>query len=272
MYEIHFQFFKKQYFYFSSISKFNDPFESMFSIQSFKHNQEGIDYFYKNHFPFTALKKVKPENREKIIKQRREHKASNMFLMMDLENSLYSFIEDFFGVVCFSKAYNELLMWSHYANSGKGICQIFEPKTLFQVNSDGYPRIEPVNYEDKLPGVHFSVKKEQFGYDIRPIITTKRKNWFYEQEVRAYINMANITPFIDSSRKLINSDNGRLRNIRYNTKSLKGIIFGHQCTTRNINRTKKELSLNPNIDLNSLIFYQAIPDSWTGLYRFKKIE
>lgn len=259
-------------FYFSSISNFNDPFETMFSMQSFTHNQEGIDFFYKNIFPFTALKKIKPENREKIIKQRREHRAAEMFLMMDIKNSLYSFIEDFFGVVCFSNTYNELLMWAHYANSGKGICQIFDPKALFQVNSDGFPRIESINYEDKLPDVHLSVKKEQFAYDIRPIITTKRKNWFYEKEVRAYINMSKITPFIDSSRELINRDNGKLRNIRYNSNALKGIIFGHKCTTRNINRTKKELNLNPNIDFDSLTFYQAIPDSWTGLYRYEKIE
>lgn len=258
--------------YFSSIKNFNDPFETMFSMQSLVHNKEGVDFFYENIFPFTALKNIKPKNREIIIKQRREHSASEMFLMIDIKNSLYSFIEDFFGVVCFSKTYNELLMWAHYANSGKGICQIFEHKTLFQVNSEGYPRIEAVNYENKLPDISINVKREQFNYDIRPIITTKRKNWSYENEVRAYINMSKITPFIDSSRTLINQKNGKLRNVKYNANALRGIIFGHQCTIRNINRIKKELELNPDIDFKNLSFYQATPDSWTGLYKYKKLK
>ena len=58
--------------------------------------------------------------------------------------------------------YDELLMWSHYANSGKGICLVYDKRNLFESNHKGYPKLIDVKYQDKLPEVNVFIK-DKFG-------------------------------------------------------------------------------------------------------------
>lgn len=66
-------------------------------------------------------------------------------------------------------------MWSHYANSHKGICLEFD--TLVDPEFFVYPI--NVVYSEEYPNLEFTDKK--FATDV---LRTKSKDWEYEQEVR----------------------------------------------------------------------------------------
>ncbi len=225
--------------YFNSIKRFNDPFEFSFSIESWETNEEGINHFYDNIFPVTALSDFNEKDRIEISQFRKNHPARDALLITDIENSLRSVLSDFYGVVCFSKNYRNVLMWAHYANVGKGLVQIFDSHNLFNPNNEGFPKLLNVNYQEKSPKTRVKLDKKMFHFNADSIIASKRDDWEYEEEVRALLFMLRTTPFVDSSRELINEGNGIVRNVKYNGNALRGIIFGHQCSQRNINRTKK---------------------------------
>lgn len=257
--------------HFSSISKFNDPFESMFNIASTSYNEEGKKYFYNNVFPFTCLKNMSHQERLTFIEQQRKPEIMDAFFPMDLKHSLHTFISDLYGVVCFSSKYDEILMWSHYASNeeGKGLCQIFN-KDLFETNIDGYPKISNITYKNELPVINVKVSVNQFGFNIEPIILTKRINWHYENEVRAFINMSKITPFIETSRIKLEANNCQLRNVLYKPNALEGIIFNHKCTKVDIKNIVDIIESNTRF--NKVKLYQAQVNSWTGLYSYKHLK
>lgn len=256
--------------YFSSIEDFNDPFETMFNMKSWNEHSQGVDYFYKHVFPETGLARINKKYHNKIIKSRREGPAQTIYLHDDLKNSILALIRDLYGVACFTSDYRELLMWAHYAKVGKGVCLVFDKSKMFNTNKDGYPRIQSVTYEDKLPGIDVRLSENQIHFNIEPLITTKRKNWEYEKEVRAYINMGKITPFIGWSSSLLNGKDKRLRSVKFVPEALKGVVFGHKCSTRSRNQGKKALRSNETIDFDSLIIGEAVVNKHTGQYHYRE--
>lgn len=81
------------------------------------------------------------------------------------------------GVKCFTPNNTNILMWSHYTNSHKGICLEFD--TLADLKFFIYPI--NVIYSDEYPELVFTDK----GFTTE-VLRTKSKDWEYEQEVRIY--------------------------------------------------------------------------------------
>lgn len=107
------------------------------------------------------------------------------------------------GVACFAKKFDNILMWSHYADGHRGLCLEFDtrfppfndPQKLHKVIYD--------NHRPTLSPIEFIVN----GFiPVTPLITKSRK-WEYEKEWRL------ITPHGNSS-------------IEYDPKALTGIYFG----------------------------------------------
>lgn len=257
--------------FFSSIENFNDPFETMFSIKSWNNHAAGEDYFYDRIFPHTALARVDKQEHHTIIKSRREGPAKEIMLHDDLRNSILAMIRDLYGVACFSSSHDELLMWSHYSNIGNGVCLIFDKEILFNKNIDGYPRIEQVNYLDKLPAIDVRLSENRIHFDITPLITSKRKNWSYENEIRAFIYMGKLTSEISLSNSLLNGNDKRLRNLKFNPNAFKGLIFGHNCSLEDREVLKSILKANDKIDFDALIFAEAKINSHSGQYIFRRL-
>lgn len=85
------------------------------------------------------------------------------------------------GVACFSKRNDNLLLWSHYADSGKGFCLAFDN------NDPGLGLSFDVKYRRKFPTAYDYVKQGIKGKkSLFPalLLTHKYKEWEYEQEVR----------------------------------------------------------------------------------------
>lgn len=81
------------------------------------------------------------------------------------------------GVKCFTPNNKNILMWSHYTNSHKGICLEFD------ILTDPEFFVSPINvvYSEDYPD--FDYRDDSFALKI---LSTKSKVWEYEQEVRVY--------------------------------------------------------------------------------------
>ena len=80
------------------------------------------------------------------------------------------------GVLCLSDVYDDILMWSHYADNHRGICLIFETNYEFFANAI------PVRYQQARPRVNqITQTTEQM---LENAIFTKSSAWAYEKEWR----------------------------------------------------------------------------------------
>lgn len=93
------------------------------------------------------------------------------------------------GVACFSKSNDNLLMWSHYADGGKGFCLNFHIDIRKHLGDD--VEYANVKYRGKFPTAYGLVvllaKNRSALYGSlfsKFLLTHKYKEWEYEQEAR----------------------------------------------------------------------------------------
>jgi hypothetical protein len=90
-----------------------------------------------------------------------------------------------FGILCLSRNWDNLLLWSHYGDGHKGLCLGFDMK-----ESDA---ILDVRYQpnllqaDELRGV-LGNPAEALPF-VQRLLATKHEIWNYEQEVRAFTKL-----------------------------------------------------------------------------------
>jgi hypothetical protein len=80
-----------------------------------------------------------------------------------------------YGVLCFSKAWNNPVLWSHYGDRHRGIALGFD------INSD---IVKEVTYTDRRP--RFNRADEP---TLHMLLYTKHRDWRYEEEVRVYARL-----------------------------------------------------------------------------------
>lgn len=125
------------------------------------------------------------------------------------------------GVCCFSESPFVTLMWSHYADSHKGINLGFNIEP-FQYGDSTKCLIQSINYLEEIKPVRIG---EPNGKAIGHWLFTKSHIWQYEKEVRAVF-----------LRK-----NGL---ISFDKKCLKEVLFGCRVTDEEVNRTMELLKIN----------------------------
>lgn len=89
------------------------------------------------------------------------------------------------SICCFSRVYNSITMWSHYAENHNGICLIFDPriKDPFEdFNSERFTE-GTVDYDNYTPTNYLKSKRE----GIKKLFLTKSNYWKHEEEVRYII-------------------------------------------------------------------------------------
>ncbi|PSW14799.1 DUF2971 domain-containing protein [Photobacterium sanctipauli] len=167
--------------YFATSSQFNDPFDSQLSPSEYIQSFESLGM---------------------------NDQASELVV---LEKTLQKRFE-IMGIYCLSSHDDNLLMWSHYGDSHKGICFGFRNDLHYYVRTDGPVSCEEVDYLN--PGEHVyttlymalnsgsrfhddefvnSIKKRQALF--KTAFTKKHKNWEYEQEVRLLCDDSGILKF-----------------------------------------------------------------------------
>jgi len=85
------------------------------------------------------------------------------------------------GLLCFSRNWDNLLLWSHYGVSHKGVCLGFD---IPDDQPDGGYGMD-VRYQPNLLQVRH---REDVNYDLaNRLLRTKQESWSYEQEVRLFV-------------------------------------------------------------------------------------
>lgn len=151
-----------------------------------------------------------------------------------------------FRVLCVTEKYDNSLMWAHYADQHYGC--VFEFEKLYdkepRLLRKGYVRyhenVEPRS--NPLDMLLYGETDEVRDLMIRDVAFSKRTSWEYEQEYRFMFSesFGEITTKIDMQNNtkgiIVNRQSEQLfTDVNFSKKSLKFIIFGVRCTSKDIN-------------------------------------
>ena len=99
------------------------------------------------------------------------------------QEALVVFYRKSVGLLCFSRNWDNLLLWSHYGDAHKGICCGFDI-------ADGTPH---ANYDTDViyqPDVLQMTRPADVNVDLMSrLLRTKHESWSYEQEVRMFVGL-----------------------------------------------------------------------------------
>lgn len=211
-------------FWMSPPDKLNGPFEGDFRINN-------INKYHNEIFIKKLLDLQRKNFIDDLIYDDQLEKAlidRNYF-----SNILYEYINRLirnkYGISCFTKNYKSLKMWSHYADSHKGLCLIYDEKeletsllgkkigvTLKEVDyCKSLPLIDIINHDCDENGDDYIGIPEKNTF-----LFNKLNSWQEEKEIRLlYDKEFNVFPD---------------RTLKYDKTSLKGIIFGARIEIKNI--------------------------------------
>lgn len=157
-------------------------------------------------------------------------KKDSSIFYKDLKTDLRIQYHNKLKVACFSLIYDEILLWSHYADEHKGICLIFDKDILIEdaKNDEAHPSLDFVNAQNVKYGLPQKLKvkfeRENFRFPIKNLKASnfkKLKCWKYEKEFRIVYKdvFSSIPNGIGSA---------------FTRKALRGIIFGEKCLNSDI--------------------------------------
>ena len=163
--------FSERKIYLNNATKFNDPFECRPALtyhQSALKRQLLLKEMTRHHFPDANRQAVR-----KLMKGK-DHLLTNPTV---LEASYQGFVNTV-GIYCLSERNDDILMWSHYADSHQGLCLQFDASTEKTIFWEAFK----VVYQEEYPVVNIMDmgKAEEF----RKALLTKSDHWNYEQERR----------------------------------------------------------------------------------------
>jgi len=178
---------KNQVVYLGAPRNFNDPYDCAISAALGDLSDDGLSQFLNGAQVAAPAEEVKA-----LIKQGATKAISDI---------AESFINGR-GISCFTEKNDNLLMWSHYADGGRGICLEFSTsESLFE-------KAKKVNYVDDIPRLSLDRLLCENNYeDVMELFRTKSTAWQYEQEWRVMHEKAGTA-------------------WTYDSKSLTGIYFG----------------------------------------------
>ena len=180
--------------YFSSIGQFNDPYDTHFCLKQTPTAGE----FEK----FWTQFNIEKENYQKYMDLFKKNPEKCVAPILKAMKGLLNY----YGICCFTARKDNFLMWSHYADSHKGVCLGFE----YEGMTEHFKQFDKVEY-----------KEEPFAYDITDCsnstakaILTKSSHWNYEEEIRFIME--------------------RSKSKDFNMNSLKEVTFGAKTTARHM--------------------------------------
>ncbi len=220
--------------WFSKVEDFNDPFEWNFL---YKINVERDRLDIENYVEETNFGRSQSEKEKKL----KIYLETPIILENELNKSLQYRKNK--GVCCFTEEENKLnvLMWSHYSNSHKGVVLGFSEEEIVLIHSEDYrvnsnseiifskPDRRNINYKN-IPSFVNPFDTERLG--VRDYEYIKSEDWKYEKEIRMVSPKFGLHYF--------------------NKQSLKEIIIGINSTDNLINtigNITKEIAEYSNIKL-----------------------
>ena len=189
--------------------------------------------------------------------------ASNYYLT--IKNTMKS-IRNNSLVYCFSKTNKSILLWSHYADSHKGVCVEFEveptEKDMVEViYSSEISKFDIVSVTSKILAldflnVRFNPSDDDFNKKIMKPYYTKALDWKYEEEVR-YVLSKNSTErvfkikdnYYINSPKIVSVTFGcKIDKTDSNYQKLKAIAKAQNIIIKYVTPNNNEFVLDETID------------------------
>jgi len=163
--------------YFANPKQFNDPFDCQFNVILGGTDKDKKAYFRSVASRFSPAGTTRKERDVMVARHMRNARKNPRELARGLRDYLYSQASKI-GVYSLSEVPDDILMWSHYADSHKGFCLRFKNKD----DCTFMHRAVPIEYSDKYPCIS-AIKDEDID-QIKKSLLTKSKRWGYEKEWR----------------------------------------------------------------------------------------
>lgn len=186
-----------------------------------------VYYFTSSEFALRAL-------RDRRLKIARINELSDPFQLCaadfsnsDTQTKLETFknlMNERDGVICFSKSYDDPVLWSHYADHQRGVALAFEIPDDLMI---------PVHYQPECFRSDVDAAMQRGGFaesDLKAFIAAKFTSWEYEKEIRMMCRLHDHFCQIDSSGKKVYFESLSLDD-SFGLDSLKliGLIRGVRC-------------------------------------------
>lgn len=170
----------------------NDPYEGHFNKEQIRDAERNQNTYY--------------ANKGKKVFENNEYESNEV--MSVIQSNLYDL-----GILSFTENYNNLTMWSHYANEHKGMVIELDSNESFFMNSlasingrksrldknhfeDCYEFAEKISYSKTMPRFDkealttLDSKTEPYWEKfIHAILLTKSNDWSYEKEHRRIVRL-----------------------------------------------------------------------------------
>ena len=212
--------------YWASPLTFNDPFDCapVHVLAGSKMKKAlAIRRIIRDGFPFISKREVRARTAEALRRPPEEIEKMMSQMQSDFMKEI--------GVCCLSTIPDNILMWSHYANSHTGICLRFTPgikknNSLSDLEDIHFELSFPVKYSEIRPKIDILWKERN---DIlEKMLLTKADFWSYEHEWRMFRH--DVGP---GAKK-------------FPSRCLDGIIFGARSTKKERQMVDKWLQDRPN--------------------------
>jgi len=166
--------------YLSAARDFNDPFDARFTIRYDLLSDEDL----RNRLTI-SFRKAEPYAGANRVKSQVDTAFNNMrdpAYVKDLHRRKHEANNEAIGVYCMTTKPDNILMWSHYANSHKGFVVGLDTDMLFH---DVSATMCGVNYQEAYPIIMPGLGMET-PYELYEVYSTKSSLWSYETEVRMF--------------------------------------------------------------------------------------
>lgn len=108
----------------------------------------------------------------------------------ELRRALRSLKDEFHktqGLLCFTKHWENPVLWSHYASKHRGMCLGFDLNDKFSLEVEYAEERIPIVFKDEDPAKGLD---EEF---VRKLVRTKFIHWKYEEEIRIVVQLDDST-------------------------------------------------------------------------------
>lgn len=156
--------------YFANIRDFNDPFDCLPKMEM-ANTYRPIKEIVKHNYP----EMPRHERRYKEAELKRQFSRGGHGLV-DLASGDSIYPDHGVGVLCLANKANNFLMWSHYADSHRGVCLRF--KTEYGI----FEHAREVIYSNERPVIGSYTHSPDEA--VRAALLTKADFWAYEEEWR----------------------------------------------------------------------------------------
>lgn len=163
--------------YFSSPSSFNDPFDCR-PPMNFETTKKEFIALSKRHLALYKADLSPTKRRKEAERRYRDWKQKNQRPKAEREmyQTYSKIIDQSAGVLCLSLTNKHILMWSHYADSHRGVCLQFNGMSGY------FARAQPIKYS--LDRTAINPFRQEHDEILTTAILSKAKDWEYEEEWR----------------------------------------------------------------------------------------